>query len=206
MNKKTIKLNSIIFFAVFAVVLLMTVVFWSSKVEASCTSPSSTGNYMISTNCAFSQSVNGVEKGNLTVNSGTTLTINANQTVVFNSGYSVIVNGSISISDTSAQLKETNLWMEDKDTDGWPASTVQQYGNTSPGTGWGSRSSVRGLTSAYVDCSDTTFYTASPSCIDGGWSGWTACSTTCGTGTQDRSCNNPAPANINGIKATTIVK
>ena len=119
MNKKTIKLNSIIFFAVFAVVLLMTVVFWSSKVEASCTSPSSTGNYMVSTNCAFSQTVNGVEKGNLTVNSGTTLTINANQTIVFNSGYSIVVNGSISISNTSAQIKKTKLWMIDKDVDGF---------------------------------------------------------------------------------------
>ncbi len=31
--------------------------------------------------------------------------------------------------------------------------------------------------------------------INGGWSDWGACSDTCGSGTQTRLCNNPAPAN-----------
>jgi hypothetical protein len=29
--------------------------------------------------------------------------------------------------------------------------------------------------------------------INGGWTGWSACSVNCGGGTQTRSCTNPAP-------------
>ena len=30
--------------------------------------------------------------------------------------------------------------------------------------------------------------------MDGGWDEWSECSATCGDGTQDRTCDNPAPA------------
>ena len=29
--------------------------------------------------------------------------------------------------------------------------------------------------------------------VDGGWSGWSECSVSCGGGSQSRSCTNPAP-------------
>ncbi len=34
-----------------------------------------------------------------------------------------------------------------------------------------------------------------PKPVNGGWSAWSACSATCGGGTQTRTCTNPAPAN-----------
>jgi hypothetical protein len=37
---------------------------------------------------------------------------------------------------------------------------------------------------------------ANPACpVNGGWSGWSSCSLSCGGGTQTRTCTNPAPAN-----------
>ena len=39
--------------------------------------------------------------------------------------------------------------------------------------------------------------------VDGVWSSWSACSASCGGGTQIRSCNNPAPSG-NGVPCTGV--
>jgi len=36
---------------------------------------------------------------------------------------------------------------------------------------------------------------SAPKIVNGGWSGWSSCSVSCGGGTQSRTCTNPAPAN-----------
>ncbi|MEY3784303.1 MAG: hypothetical protein RLZZ230_625, partial [Candidatus Parcubacteria bacterium] len=37
-------------------------------------------------------------------------------------------------------------------------------------------------------------YTVAPPAINGGWSGWSGCSVSCGGGSQSRACNNPSPS------------
>ncbi len=44
-------------------------------------------------------------------------------------------------------------------------------------------------------CSSTCQNEGSEEPVNGGWSGWSACSVSCGGGTQTRTCTNPAPAN-----------
>jgi|GEM_PF-6492173 len=40
-----------------------------------------------------------------------------------------------------------------------------------------------------------SFLTLNPAAVDGGWSNWSACSASCGIGTQTRTCDNPSPSN-----------
>ena len=121
-------------------------------VTSSC-SPNLGGNHTVTTSCAFSGTVNGVDNGNLTINSGQTLTINANQTIAWNPGFSVINNGSISINKVpgNAQLRKTFLWMTDTDQDRYPASLTQIAQDTAPANG----RRRRDLISWTVDCFDT---------------------------------------------------
>jgi len=106
-----------------------------SLVSASCSNVPLSGDYTVATSCAFSYSVNGVEKnsdgtcGNLYVGDGVndiTLTINSGQTIVWNPGCSIIIrdNGSIAINkggdgNPGGQLKKTYIWAKDIDGDNY---------------------------------------------------------------------------------------
>ena len=121
---------------------------------ASCPNVPISGDFAVATSCTFAYNVDGVDNGNLTINAGYTLTINAGQTVVWNPGKSVYVNGSIAINKGTpgGQLKKTLLWMIDADSDNYPSTTTQYFGDTAPANG---RRRYLMSTITSVDCDDT---------------------------------------------------
>ncbi len=65
--------------------------------------------------------VDGVEQGNATIQTYT-LTLNAGATFAYNSTYSItMTSGAIAIANT-AQIKQTNIWARDLDSDTWLSS------------------------------------------------------------------------------------
>lgn len=95
---------------------------------------------IISANCSFAFSVNGIDvgtgntnSGEITVETGKTLTITASQTIAtakvsLTSGSSAIV-----LFDGAKILLRKSVWMIDADADGYPASTTMTISATSPG-------------------------------------------------------------------------
>lgn len=114
-------------------------------------SPPVSGNLTIAASCAFPETVDGVDAGNITINSSVTLTINASQTVVFNSAQSITVNGSTAVNSTG-QVRQTNLWMVDSDADGWPASATQTGQDSTPGGTYRRRNLLN--SDRIIDCND----------------------------------------------------
>lgn len=123
-------------------------------------SPPTGGDLTLSVSCAFPETTNGVDNGNLTVGASTTLTINAGQTIGINSAKSVTVNGSIAINST-AQMKQSNIWMVDADGDGWSATVNQTIQDSSPGATYRRRNILQSFTT--IDCNDAVA-SASNSC------------------------------------------
>ena len=114
-------------------------------------SPPVSGDLTIASSCAFPETVDGVDTGNITINASITLTINASQTVVFNALKSITVNGTTAVSSTG-QIKQTNLWMVDADADGWPSTAVQTAQDSSPGGTYRRRNVLQ--SDRILDCND----------------------------------------------------
>jgi len=93
-------------------------IFIASEVHAAnCASIPAGGDYTVNADCSFPGTVNGIE-GHVIIASGRSLTIQAGQTFVWNPGKSITITGSIVI-NSSGQLRQTYLWMEDGDGDGY---------------------------------------------------------------------------------------
>lgn len=116
------------------------------------------GNFTLSSPCTIS-AVDGVDNGNMTINS--TLTLNAN--FGFNPGKSVTVGSGSLVVCGGCQLQQTNLWYPDADGDTYPASSALTLSVNNPGS-----KIRRYLANASTDCYDsnanahpgqTTFYT-----------------------------------------------
>ncbi|MBA3733087.1 chitobiase/beta-hexosaminidase C-terminal domain-containing protein, partial [Patescibacteria group bacterium] len=123
---------------------------------AACTSVPISGNYTVSTSCAFAGTVDGVDAGtgtsntaNITINPGQTLTLNAGQTIAW--GGTITINGSLAINAT-ASLKQGPIWMTDQDADGYPLTTTQTWSQTQ---GANSRRRNVMVTVTNIDLNDT---------------------------------------------------
>jgi hypothetical protein len=103
---------------------------------ASNCSPAPGGDETITASCSFAKTVDGVDNGNVVLNSGD-LTINSNQTFVFNPGFSIIkASGARIIKGTGAVIKKTYIW-ETGTVNSYPTtSQVQVAQDTSPGAGY----------------------------------------------------------------------
>ncbi len=92
------------------------------------------GNYTISSSCTFEKTVDGIDDGDLIVDSGATLTVNAGHTVVWPPGHSLVINGAIAIAN-GAQLKQAYLWVQDSDNDGYPDKNADFIAQTTQPSG-----------------------------------------------------------------------
>lgn len=123
-----------------------------------CSSVPKGGDYIVSSSCSFSGTVNGVDAGGITVDTNQVLLVNDGQTIAWGPGESIVINGSITITN-GGQLKQTYLWMLDSDNDGYPASTTQVAADNQTAAGgstYKQRSNLNSYTAVDVNESSNT--------------------------------------------------
>ncbi|MCL4354364.1 hypothetical protein M1349_02725 [Patescibacteria group bacterium] len=147
-----------IFLSVFFLALFLQVP--KDKVFAACAGVPLSGNYTVTTSCAFQNTVDGVDAGTgasnsavLTIGSGKTLTINAGQSVAFGLMSVGKPGGTIAINKTG-QLVKKPLWAPNQDGDARPTTANPSLLAQSSQPANHSRRNV--LTSLSIaDCLDT---------------------------------------------------
>ena len=112
------------------------------------------GNYTVTADCTFANTVDGVDNGGMTINTDTTLTINTGQTIAWTSGYSITINGTIAMS--GGELRKTNLWLIDTDADGYPTSATQIAQTDTPTGGRRRKDISSGTNSSFTYVADIT--------------------------------------------------
>lgn len=159
-----------------------------------CTIPTS-GNWTPATTCTIA-GVTGADVGNIDF-TGSSITMTAGATLVFNSGQSITWGGTSISKSSGSQVKKTNLWMTDADSDGYPSSTTQIAQDSAPANG-----RRRNLLTNYIAYSDGTgskvdYNDASASVYPG-----TGCggSNDCGTNSDAGTCT-AVSAGDNGLAA-----
>lgn len=114
-----------------------------------------TGAWSLSWNGNCTQganSVDGVEAGQVNINSGT-LTISSGATFVWNPGRSIVLTGGTIAIGSGASLKKTEMWAADADGDHYWSSATYFYAQTNaPSASWVRRSTI---ISDIVDCDDS---------------------------------------------------
>ena len=119
--------------------------------EDPCT-PGTGGSWTVDGNCSFS-GINGVDNGNIYLNSAYTVTVNANSTFAWNPGKSFTITAGAFVYAQTASISQNYLWMQDQDADGYPTTTTQYASYTSPGAGYVRRYTE--VTDTNIDCAPT---------------------------------------------------
>jgi hypothetical protein len=135
---------------------LTTSIVWfiPSPVFAQACTPPLSGDFTVSTDCAFSGSANGVDSGSgantatLTVHAGI-LTVSSNQTIGF--GKIVLSGGVIALpTDNSSRLVAgAGVWYTDEDNDHYPEDTTAVTSVSKPGANYKRKSTMTAIT---LDC------------------------------------------------------
>lgn len=149
------KYFSIIIFAGISAFLLLSPIIVNA---VDCTSVPAGGSYIVTSSCSFNtptmtgDDIGGVDNGGITINNGVNLLVTSNQKIVWGPGKSIVINGSITI-DNGGSLTQTNIWMYDNDTDGYPVSlTTQVFAQDStPGAGYRRRNALTSHTASDVN-------------------------------------------------------
>ena len=127
------------------------------------------GSWTMYSSCDLS-ATDGVDNGNVYLNQNnycwnpgfgwgywgaycSTLTVHTGTTFVWNAGKSITINtnNQITVHSAGGQLKKTNLWMMDADSDGCPKNSTQVASDNSPGAGYRRRYL---LDPSCTDCDD----------------------------------------------------
>lgn len=109
-----------------------------------------TGSSTLGVDCTLT-STYGVEQGNISIATGTTMTLSPGSNFVFNPGNKITFDGG-QILLSGGSIRKTFLWAYDYDVDGYAPTDGRQYGDSNPGSGWRRQ---LGLASSTNDCYDS---------------------------------------------------